>query len=396
MARLALNGGPKVIEKPFAKWPVFDAREIDAVTAVLKTGKWGHQLDDEWDDCAVKRFRDAFAEFNRSKYVIPCCNGSLALEMALRACGIGCGDEVITTPISWVASSLCAIMVGARPVFADINPTTFCLDPQTIAPLITEKTRAIIPVHLGGHVADMDGITAVAKKNNLIVVEDCAQAHGATYNGRNVGSIGDFGAFSFEISKLMTAGEGGAIITDNPHYAEKVHSLINAGIDYSGHRVSKAGMPGWNARMTDMQAAVLMVQLDRLDQLAQKRKANAARLVEHFSQIEGIRTLPEQPGRAHYYLFFRYEPQAFNNCSPSRLQAAMLAEGVLAWRLFTPNYRHEKFGSHPGFNNIRCPVAEEIYKDSFMLAHPMLLGAEKETDLIAEAISKIQKHADEL
>ena len=396
MSKLAINGGAKAIEKDFTKWPLFDAREVEAVTEVVKSGKWGHQLEDAWDNCAVKEFREAFAKFIGIKYAIPCCNGSIALEMSLRTCGIGFGDEVITTPITWVASPLCAAQVGAKPVFGDVDPNTFCLDPDTIEPLITARTKAVIPVHIGGHLADMDRIMAIAKKHNLIVIEDCAQAHGATYKGKKVGSIGDFGAFSFEISKLMTAGEGGMIVTNNENYAEKTHALINAGIDYTGHNTSTAGMPGWNARITDIQAAVLMVQLDRLEELAKKRKSNSRQLMEGLSQIDGIEVLPEQPGQANYFLFFRYTPSAFNKCSPDRFQDAVLAEGLSAWRLFPPNYRHPKFASPYDYSDANCPVAEEASQDSFMIPHPMLLGNKEETDLVIEAIVKLQKNSKEL
>ena len=396
MSKLAVNGGKKVIENHSVSWPIVDSRECEAVTNIVQTGKWGHQLDDEWDSCTIKKFREAFSEFVGVQYAIPCCNGSVALEVPLRVCDIGYGDEVITTPISWVASSLCATQVGAKPVFGDVDPDTFCLAPETIEPLITPKTRAIIPVHLGGHLADMDKIMAIARKHNLIVIEDCAQAHGAMCNGKQVGSMGDFGSFSFEISKLITAGEGGIIVTNDESLAVKTHAFVNAGIDYSGHNTSKSGMPGWNARITDIQAAILLVQLSRFGELAQKRFINYKHLLAGLRQIDGITVLPEQLGREYYFFFFRYKRSDFNNCSPDRFQQAILAEGVTAWRLFPPTHCHPKFASPYNYNNVKCPVAEELAADSFMIPHQMLIGSKEHTELIVEAFAKLKKYAGEL
>ena len=306
MAELAINGGQPLRNTPFSSWPVFDDCERDAVKAVMESGRWGHTMSP--DDRATE-FEKQFAQYHGVKYGISVANGSVALEAALRTAGIGFGDEVITPPTTWVATNLAPVMVGADPVFVDIDPETYCIDPDKIEPAITPKTKAIVVVHLGGYLCDMDRIMAIAERHNLIVIEDCAQAHGSTYKGKLVGSIGHFGCFSFEASKLMTAGEGGIVITNDDAWAEYLYCYTHAGFTYAneGWGYSKGQIAGWNLRMAEFQAAILLCQLNRLAQQKTKRMENAEYLSGKLSEIDGIEPLKQTPGQSFYSYLFKQD-----------------------------------------------------------------------------------------
>ena len=215
MTKLAINGAEPVRTRAFPAWPVFTEAEAQAAAAVIDSGDWGHVSDSPGSK--VDEFREAFSAYFGVDYAFPVTNGSVGLELALRNAGIGPGDEVITPPTTWVATNLAPLMVGADPVFVDVSPDNYCLDPDRIEEAITPRTRAIIPVHIGGYLCDMQRIIQIAETHDLIVIEDCAQAHGSKYQGRLAGTLGQLGCFSFEKSKLMTAGEGGMVITCDRH-----------------------------------------------------------------------------------------------------------------------------------------------------------------------------------
>src|SRR5882757_632332 len=220
---LALLGGEPVLTRALAAWPVFDDAEREGLTRVLESGIWGGYSP------AVKTFESAFAEAHDCRYGISLANGTLSLEAALLACDIGPGDEVIVPPITFAATATAVVRLGAVPVFSDIEGTSFNLDPLLLEEAITPRTRAIIPVHFAGHPANMDELLRISQQHGLIVIEDCAHAHGAAWRGRKVGSFGAFGSFSFQQSKNMTAGEGGILVTNNANLAEKAWSIGNQG-----------------------------------------------------------------------------------------------------------------------------------------------------------------------
>ena len=286
-AHLAIAGGYPIRLDPFPAWPIWDRREEQAVLEVLRSGAWGHTMK---PDDRTRKFEHAFADYTGAGYCITVANGSVAIEAALRAADVGYGDEVITTPTTFVSTGMAAVMVGADPVFVDILPDTYCIDPSRIEAAITGETKAVIVVHIGGNPCEMNAIMDIARRHGLVVIEDCAQAHGSCYEERHVGTFGDFGCFSFEQSKLMTAGEGGAIITNNEDYADAVFGLCNAGFKY-GNRAGwdKAGkVAAWNLRITEFQAAILTCQLSRLDEHKRIRQANARYLTDKLSQLDGI------------------------------------------------------------------------------------------------------------
>ena len=277
------------IKVPIAK-PIIGDEEIENVVEVLKSGMIAQGP-------KVEEFEQKFAEWVGAEYGIAVNSGTAALHVALLACGIGEGDEVITTPFTFIASGNSILYTGARPVFADIDMKTYTLNPDSIEDLITEKTKAIMPVQLYGQSADMDRINEIAEKYGLIVIEDAAQAHGAAYNGQKVGSIGDMSCFSFYPTKNMTTSEGGIITTDDEELAEKARIFRAHGATVRYHHDAI----GYNFRMTDISAAIGLAQLENIDEFNEKRIANAAYLNEGLKDVDGVITPCCADGSKHVY-----------------------------------------------------------------------------------------------
>ena len=277
------------IKIPIAN-PIIGDEEIEEVVKVLKSGFIAQGP-------KVAKFEEEFAKFANAKYAVATSSGTTALHVALLSCGIGKGDEVITTPFSFAATGNSILYTGAKPVFVDIDPDTFNIDPDEIEEAITDKTKAIMPVQLYGQAADMDKISKIAKKHDLFVIEDAAQAHGAMYKGKKVGSLGDMACFSFYPTKNMTTGEGGMITTDNEELAEKA-KMIRA------HGESKRyehAILGYNFRMTDIAAAIGLTQLKKIENFNEKRIANADYLTKELKSVEGIATPKQLDDRKHVY-----------------------------------------------------------------------------------------------
>lgn len=261
---------------PIAK-PLIGDEEIKEVTEVLKSGFIAQGP-------KVAEFERIFAEYVGTKNAFATSSGTTALHLAFLCAGIGSEDEVITTPFTFVATSNSVLYVGAKPVFVDIDPETYNIDPEKIEEATTDKTKAIMPVHLYGQPADMDAICKIAKEHDLAIIEDAAQAHGARYNDKNIGSFGDMGCFSFYPTKNMTTGEGGMITTDNDEFAEIARNLRSHGeLNRYEHVVL-----GYNFRMTDIAAAIGIAQLKKLEDFNRKRIENAEYLTEHIDNIDGI------------------------------------------------------------------------------------------------------------
>ena len=308
---LALRGGKPVRTKPFPAWPVFDDRERSALERVLTSRNWGgypcpNQL--------AREFANRFAEYHGARYGIAVANGTVSLELALEAAGIGAGDEVIVPAYTWEGTAAAVLFAGAFPVFVDVDPDTYCLDPHLVDNAITERTRAIIPVHLGFRFADMDALVQIAEAHGLFVLEDCAHAHGGRWRNNGAGSIGHAGSFSFQTSKLMTAGEGGIVITSDIDLADQVIRLANCG--RPPRRESKDNPAlGHNYRMTEFQAAVLLAQLDRLrraDRTARRARPNFSKKASQ--SIEGLSLLTRDERittQASYHFVFRFHSEHF-------------------------------------------------------------------------------------
>jgi dTDP-4-amino-4,6-dideoxygalactose transaminase len=322
---LAIDGGTPVRSRPWPRWPIFDETEEQAILEVVRSGKW-------WsvEGTKVREFEEAFARFQDAQFAVCVTNGTAALEVALRAAHIGCGDEVIVPPYTFIATATAVLAVGATPVFVDVEEESLNIDPTKIEEAITPRTRAIIPVHIAGCPADMDGVLEIARKHNLLVIEDAAQAHAAEWKGTKVGAIGDMGCFSFQASKNLNAGEGGAVLTNNPHWADQVWSVHNVG-RVRGGRWYEHHVLGSNFRMTEFQAAILLAQLKRLPEQTERRTQNAHRLTEMLSQIPGIRPPRPDPRvtRHAYHLYiFRYDKNHFGGRPREDFLKALNAEGI--------------------------------------------------------------------
>lgn len=307
-ATLALDGGTPVRIQPFPTWPVWDERDEAALLGVLRSGTWGSTLGER-----VSIFAQDFAAYQDAAHGVCVTNGTAALEVALRAAGVQPLDEVIVPPYTFVASATAVLAIGAIPVFCDIRQDTLLIDADDAARRVTPRTKAIIAVHLAGQPADMDAVLALARERDLRVIEDCAQAHGAAWRGRKVGALGDAGAFSFQASKNLNAGEGGIVLTNDRALSERAWSLANVGRIPQGAWYQHELM-GWNLRMTEFQAALLLAQLERLPEQFQRRDANARYLDHELGRIEGI--FPQArdervTGHAHHLYAFRYDPAAW-------------------------------------------------------------------------------------
>ncbi len=408
MATLAINGGAPVRSKPFPTWPMWDQREIDAVTEVIKSGSWGGIPGKKcWE------FASSFAQRQGAAHGVTVMNGTCALQVALRAVGIGPGDEVIVPALTWVATPHAALYLGAIAVFCDVEADTFNLDPAKVEALITRRTKAIVPVHLGGLPANLDAILEIARKHKLAVIEDCAQAHGATWRDRGVGSWGNLGCFSFQQSKVITAGEGGCILTNDAHLAELCTSLINCGRIRSTDETLTEHPFGYNYRLSDLQAAVLVAQLSRLEELTARRAANAQLLDAELARIDGlvpIRRDANVTRQAYYLYFFRYDEDRFGGLSRDDFCKAMQAEGIpcepVRGQLV---YKNALFGANPlrnspavipgpngpvDYSEVSCPVAKEVAeRTGVAVMQYALLGTEEDTLDIARGARKIRDQA---
>jgi dTDP-4-amino-4,6-dideoxygalactose transaminase len=412
MSELAILGGPKTRTEPYPAWPVWDQRDIDAVTEVVKSGRWGGY---PYPGPKTAALAKAFAEMQGGGFAVPMANGTITMEVALRASGIGWGDEVIVPAYTFQATAAAPMAAGAIPVIVDVDPNNFCMDPQAVAKAITLKTKAIIPVHLGSNMADMDALMGLAEKHNLIVIEDCAHAHGAKWNGRGAGTIGHFGSFSLQSSKTLTSGEGGILLCRTEELARKVMAVIDCGRGHEGEGGTEGGaspMMGGNYRMTEFQSALALVGVERFPEQAKEREQMAAYMDESLSEVPGVRVLPRDPrhtARSFYRYIFAINPATFG-MERDVLCAALDAEGVECWmgyeamhhyslfqprnsKLAVPNAFPEKFD----FSKMSFPVAERACEhEAVWLDEAIFRSGRQGVDEAIAAIKKIQKNAKEL
>jgi len=392
--RLALFGGSPIVDSPAPLWPFFDHTDREALDSVLETRVWGGYHE------AVAELERRFAAFHDAKYGIALANGTVSLEIALTAAGIKPGDEVIVPPITFVASATAVARVGATPVFVDIDPQTIDLNPDLIEQSITERTRAIVAVHFAGHPVDLDRVVPLCDQYKLTLIEDCAHAHGASWNEQRVGSFGKFGSFSFQASKNMTAGEGGILITNDPDLAERARSISNQGRRTGGAWYEHPSL-GTNARITGFQAALLLNQLERLPKQLATRMQRATYLRDKLESIHGLtptpHTLDERLTIHAYHLFsMRYESVQWHDVPRAKVVAALLAEGVPVTLGYPhPIYRNAVFQQHPTV--VRpCPEAEAYCEASIWLPHNALLASEEWLNKVVLAISKVRNAVGEL
>ena len=407
MAELALNGGRKTKQKTFPDWPQFDERERKALEEVLESRVW-------WRTPGTKtlQFEHDFAQFHGAKHGIAVTNGTAALEMTMSAVEIGPGDEVIIPDFTFVATASAVLYAGALPVTVDVSPETYCIDAGLAEAAITNRTKAIIAVHMGGHPADLDALGALAKQKGIALIEDSSHAHATEWKGRRIGTHGTAGTFSFQSSKLITAGEGGIIITDDAAFEKQARSVHDCG-RMPGEWFYSHFINGSNYRLSEWQGAVLGAQLTRLDEQTLRRHQNARLLDKLLSQIPGItpQTLdPRCTRNGHYAYIFHVNTKEFAGVSVERLIEAMNAEGIPNQASYPPvhalhvfqngEYRKRLCGSQAkephAFLQARYPHTHRAAYETIWIPQPALLGDEEDMHEIAGAWRKIQKFAKEL
>ena len=410
MPKLALLGGNPIRTRPHPRWPQASPADATRLLEVLESGEWGGY---PFPNRLAAEAAQRFADLHGARYGCLVANGTIALTAALQACGIRFGDEVIVPAYTWEGTAAAVLAAGGVPIFADIDPDTYCLDPEAVRRAITPRTRALLPVHLAMRFADMDALLRLAVEHDLILIEDCAHAHGGQYGGRGAGSFGDMGCFSFQSSKLMTAGEGGAVITSRLEYFELLQSLVNCGRASLTDRF-KRRVVGWNYRMTEFQAAVLLGQLEGLLERAERRSRNAAALSRALEGIPGVRPLPPQPAitrEAIYCYVFQYRPPD-DRVSRDLFAAALEAEGIPCdGRFYEAVYRSDLFPATAedfpqlaagrdrplDYRQFHCPVAERAaYREAVWLPQFVLLGGENDVEDVARAVAKVMENRDEL
>ena len=397
LSELALNGGYPVRSEPLAPWPVFADDEVEAATAVLRSGKVNYWTGDEG-----RQFESEFAAFTACDHAIALANGTVALELALYALGIGPGDEVVVPSRTFIASASCVVARGATPVIADVDPDSQNLTAETIRDVLSPRTRAIIAVHLAGWPCDMDGINALAAEHDLKVIEDCAQAHGATYKGQPIGSLSDIAAFSFCQDKILTTGgEGGMLTTRDEGIWERSWSYKDHGKNFweVSRGVQGGGSFRWlhdsfgtNFRLTEMQSAIGRVILSKLPQWVETRRRHAGTLLKRFSAIAGLRVpVPTADyGHSYYKCYAFVRPERLRDgWNRDRIIEAIRAEGIPCGSGSCSEIYREKAFLRAGLGPAgRLPVARELGETSLMfMVHPTL--SDEEIEDTCRAVEKV-------
>ena len=413
MSELAILGGSKIRPEPYPQWPVWDQRDIVAVTEVIKSGRWGGY---PYPGPKTAELAKKFAELQGGGYAVPMANGTVTMEVALRAAGIGWGDEVIVPAYTFQATASAPMAAGAIPVIVDVTADTYCLDVKAAEKAITPKTRAVICVHLGHQMTDMDALMALAEKHNLIVVEDCAHAHGAKWRGKGAGTIGHFGSFSLQSSKILTSGEGGILLCRTQELASRAASIIDCGRPHEpgGGPETDDGefMTGGNYRLGELAAALALVGIERFPAQAKQREEMAAYMDESLSEVPGVRVLKRDERhttRSFYRYMFAINPEKFG-VEHDVLCAALDAEGVDCWlgyeamnnyKLFQPQNSKlavpNAFPEYFKFEQMNLPVARQACEhEAVWLGENIFRAGPKGVDDAVAAIKKIQANAPEL
>ena len=403
--RLAILGGAPVRPDGFPTWPEVDETDVEAVTAVVRSGRWGgHPVPGP----LATAFEEGFAALQGARHGILMMNGTVTMEVALRALDIGWGDEVIVPALTFAATACAPIAAGALPVIVDVLPGTWSIDPDAVEAAITPRTRAIIPVHLGQSMADMDRIMAIAARHGLAVIEDSAHSHGKAWNGRGAGSIGTFGSFSHQSTKMLTAGEGGSLLTDRADLVERVSSIIDCGRpkDAAGRDYTF----GANYRLSELHAALLLSQLAKFERQADERAANMLafeRLVAEAA-IPGVRLLdvdPRNTRRSLWKYMFAIEPEAFGGADHELVCDALEAEGIGSEvgypslsrdPLFQPSLSRlpvpMQFPERLDVAEMAFPVADRVGAfESVYLDENVFRAGERGVADVVEAIAKVQR-----
>ncbi|MFC0532430.1 DegT/DnrJ/EryC1/StrS family aminotransferase [Phytohabitans kaempferiae] len=386
MTALARDGGKPVRDRPWPAWPPpLDDAQRALLLSIAESGKWGATQGPHCDDFARR-----FAERSAAPHAVPLGNGTLALFVALRALGVRPGDEVVVPAYTFVACATSVLLAGAVPVVVDVDPDHLHLGPEAVEAAITPRTRAVMPVHLAGSPADMAPLTALARRHGLAVVEDCAQAHGARYRDQPVGGIGDAGTFSFQSSKAMTAGEGGLVVCRDPEVYRRIWSLCNVGRRLGGAWYEHPEI-GWNLRLTELQAALLLPWLDRLDAEIDRREAFAARVVALLAEAAiGASVVPQPAGTtrdSRHLLMIRVE-RPLGEREARFVAEACAAEGVPV------DLGYPALGTLPAVRDsdariADCPHATLASRQVFWLRQSVLMADPAEAEDVVAALAKV-------
>ena len=407
MSALALLGGEKAKSKPFPIWPHYDEAEERALRQVLESRIW-------WRTPGTKtlEFEQAFARFHGARHGIAVTNGTAALEVTMAGLGIGTGDEVILPDFTFVATASAVLFANALPVLVDVDPETYCINPDLVEEAITPRTKAVIAVHMGGHPADLDRLKKITDRKKLALIEDSSHAHASEWKGKRIGTFGVAGTFSFQSSKLMTAGEGGIIISNDEKFERQARSVHDCG-RMPGEWFYSHFIYGSNYRLSEWQGAVLQAQLGRLDEQTKVRHRNARLLDRLLGKIPGItpQKLDDRCTRNGQYAYiFHVNKKEFAGIATDRFIAAMNAEGIPNQASYPPlhqlhmfrngEYRKRLCGKQAkerhAFLKRRFPVTQRAAWETVWIPQPALLGDEEDVEEMAASLSKIQKHAKDL
>lgn len=397
---LALNGGTPVRSAPWPAWPQYGSAEEAAVLRVVRSSNTHPMFGPE-----TEQFEEAFACYHGGGQAVAVSHGTAALQLAMAAAGVGCGDEVICPAYTYVASAAAAVEQNAVPVFVDSEPESQGADPKEIAAKITPSTKAIVLVHTNGYPCDIDPVMELAREHGIVVIEDCSHAHGARHRGRAVGTIGDFGAYSIQQKKNLSAGTGGVVWTRDAKAAEQMREMRNFVWNKIGH----------NWQINEFSSAIAKVQLEQLDAMNEARRRNAARVIEQIADVEGIAPLPGLPDTepTFYNLILRYDQEALG-LPRGKFIEAMAAEGIPIKMFYQPLQRWPIFaeadfygqgcpfscpkqpGGQPDYRSVKTPVAEAICDHVNLEIKVQPVCGDEEMDQIAAAIRKVVDHRHQL
>lgn len=417
MPQLAINGGAAIAPQGLpAKWPICDDRDRAAVLRALNSGNWCRLNWADPKDSEVAQFEAEFARFHDANHCVAVANGTAAIEVALKAGGIEAGDEVLVPAVTFIASAIAIVLAQAVPIFVDINPETFQIDPAAMETAITDKTAAAVIVHYGGYPCDMDAIAEIARRRKLFVVEDCAHAHGTEWRSRKVGALLDAGAFSFQASKSLNCGEGGAVVTDSEELAGKAFSYHHIG-RVAGRPFYEHHIAAPNYRITELQGALLRSQLERLAEQTRVRHRNASRLSAALAEMPGVTPLKRDDRitqQGYYFYLFRFMANAWDGIHRDRFLEALQAEGIPAGGAYgipihkNPVFQRHSFGrtgcpincAHYGramdYSQIALPAAERVCAEEQVAVNKDVLLEESNIALIIAAVEKVWRNRQEL
>jgi len=413
--KLALFGGKKTRNKPFPKHPVLGEEEKKAVLEVLETGNLSTFRAEAGKyflgGDKIRRFEEDFANFVGTKYAVAFNSATSALHAAVTAIGVKPGEEVIVPPYTFTSTATCVLMNNSIPVFADVQADIFCIDPRSIEKKISPLTKAIIPVHLFGHPAEMDEILSIAKKNNLRIIEDCAQSAGAKYKNKIVGSLGDCGIFSFQETKSISTGEGGMLVTDDENIAYISRMVRNHGeaiLDNQNIRTYKSEFLGWGYRMTELEAAIGIVQLKKLKNSNKIRRELAKRLTDVINQLDGLNHV-KRSYVEHAYWFYAFSfDESKIGITRDQFVRALNAEGIPFGQGYVPPlylnpiYHENKPFAYKFYKGTTtyekgiCPVTERLHQKelvSTIILRPPV--NDKDLDDVIAAIKKVLDNRNE-